>query len=985
MTMFKEAAPHVFAMAPGVDFPAALVAGLIARTQGKEPQDMARVTLYLNTQRMRRRVTDLFVEQGAGFLPRIFLISEIDQDMRLAHLPKATPALRRRLELTQLVARLLESQPDLAAKSALFDLSDSLADLLDEMQGEAVTPETIIGLDVSGHSGHWQRTQAFMEIVLPFFNGSEQPDTLQRQRLAVEALAAIWSQTAPQDPVIVAGSTGSRGTTMQFMKLVAGLGNGALVLPGFDFDMHKSVWMKLDNALTAEDHPQFRFAKLMGILGIAPDHVRHWQKIYPPCPARNRLISLALRPAPVTDQWLTEGQRFTDLTAATQDLSLIEAPSQRAEGLAIALALRHAAEMGKVAALITPDRMLTRQVTAALDRWGILPDDSAGRPLALSAPGRFLRHIAKLFGRKISNAAFLTLLKHPLTATGSARGVHLRFSHEYELHMRRFGSALYDPKMLIAWAGTQSDSMAKPWAEWLATTLTGLDQINTRPIETHLSDLILRAEALAAGSLATGSGSLWEKEAGQKAAEVMADLQKAAPFGGILSAYDFEALFASVLNQGQIRIANITNPHIMIWGTLEARVQGADLVILGGLNDGVWPQAPPPDPWLNRQMRQKSGLLLPERRIGLSAHDFQQAICAPQVILSHTLRDAEAPTVPSRWLNRLTNLLAGLPDQGGAAALTLMRARGVAWLDLALRLDLPNEAHLSDAMLQPSKRPSPKPPVESRPKNLPVTAISKLIRDPYHVYARYILKLYRLNPLHMSADTRLRGDVLHKILEQFVKTRPAEELLPQNYAAAKDRLMTLAALMLGKIVPWPAARALWFAQLAHVADVFLESDRGAEILESQTERSGTYDLPELGFTVKARTDRIDVLANGDLQIIDYKTGAPPTKSEQAAFEKQLLLTALIAENGGFTDFGPKSVKSISYIGLGNNPKTERTEITPELLAEELQGLIALITQYNSPSQGYTARRAMFSVQYPSDYDHLSRFGEWDLSEKVNAT
>ena len=101
----------------------------------KPPHAMARVTLYLNTQRMRRRVTDLFVAEGAGFLPRILLISDIDQDPNLASLPKAIPALHRRLELTQLVAHLLEQEPDLAARSALFDLSDSLANLLDEMQG----------------------------------------------------------------------------------------------------------------------------------------------------------------------------------------------------------------------------------------------------------------------------------------------------------------------------------------------------------------------------------------------------------------------------------------------------------------------------------------------------------------------------------------------------------------------------------------------------------------------------------------------------------------------------------------------------------------------------------------------------------------------------------------------------------------------------------------------------------------------------------
>ena len=981
--MFDKVSPNIFALAPGVDFPLALHAGLVARMKDKPPHAMARVTLYLNTQRMRRRVTDLFVAEGAGFLPRILLISDIDQDPNLASLPKAIPALHRRLELTQLVAHLLEQEPDLAARSALFDLSDSLANLLDEMQGEGVNPETVMGLDVSNHSAHWHRTQAFMKIVLPFFNGTEQPDALQRQRMAVSVLQAAWQDNSPTDPIIIAGSTGSRGTTLAFMKLVISLPQGALIFPGFDFDMPPSVWDKLSNALTAEDHPQYRFRKLMDMVDATPNQVLPWHDTPPPCPARNSFISLALRPAPVTDQWLTEGQKLTDLSTPTKDLTLIEAPNQRSESLAIALALRDAADRGEVAALITPDRLLGRQVTAALDRWGILPDDSAGRPLAQSAPGRFLRQIARLFDRRLTNAAFLTLLKHPLTATGAARGVHLRFTHEYELHIRRFGPAVFDPKALIAWASTQSDPTCSAWALWLADRLSHFENISPRPIAAHLTALLECAGGLAAGASGTGTGGLWEKEAGQTAAEMIEALTAAAPFGGTLSAYDFDALFTSVLNQGQIRISHQADPNIMIWGTLEARVQGADLVILGGLNDGVWPQMPLPDPWLNRQMRQKAGLLLPERRIGLSAHDFQQAICAPKVILSRTLRNAEAPTVPSRWLNRLMNLLAGLPDNGGAQALENMRDRGARWLSLAQSLDLPSGAHLNDPMLAPAKRPSPKPAIESRPKTLPVTAISKLIRDPYHVYARYILKLYPLNPLHMSADARLRGEVLHKILERFVKTRPSDELLPQNAAAAKARLLELAQEQLQTLVPWPAARALWYARLARVADVFLENDRRPDIIGSKTERKGAYDIVALGFVLKAKSDRVDILSNGCLQIIDYKTGAPPTQNEQAFFEKQLLLTALMAENGSFVDFGPKTVQSISYIGLGTTPKTETTEITPHLLAEVKAGLMALISRYNDPNQGYTARRAMFSTAHSSDYDHLSRFGEWDLSEKTS--
>ncbi|HBB82406.1 MAG TPA: hypothetical protein DC031_03815, partial [Sulfitobacter sp.] len=78
-----------------------------------------------------------------------------------------------------------------------------------------------------------------------------------------------WQDAPPQHPVILAGSTGSRGTTALLMEAVARLPQGAIILPGFDFEMPTAVWNELDQALLAEDHPQYRFRKLMNMLGVS--------------------------------------------------------------------------------------------------------------------------------------------------------------------------------------------------------------------------------------------------------------------------------------------------------------------------------------------------------------------------------------------------------------------------------------------------------------------------------------------------------------------------------------------------------------------------------------------------------------------------------------------------------------------------------------------------------------------------------------------
>lgn len=970
--MFDPNTARVFALSPGVDFPAQLVLGLLERMADKPPEAMARVTVYLNTARMRRRVAELFSIHKAALLPRMRLLSDLADSPDLA-LPTPIPPLRRRLQLTNLIAKLLDHQPDLAPRAALYDLADSLAKLMDEMQSEGVPTEAIANLDVSSHSKHWERTQTFLAIIAPLFGDGT--DSEARQRMAVEQMAQIWAEMPPADPILIAGSTGSRGTTALLMQLVAKLPQGALILPGFDAT---TPWAALDNALTAEDHPQFRFRRLFDLLGIVPEQVQEWTPAIPPNPNRNQLISLSLRPAPVTDQWLVEGPLLPDLKQATSDLTLIQAPNPRTEALAIALILRQAAETGTTAALISPDRNLTRQVTAALDRWAILPDDSAGRPLALSAPGRFLRHLVALFGEKLTAERLLTLLKHPLTASGKARGPHLRLTRDLELKLRRKGPVFPSADDLIAWGSAQKDPAADPWARFVASALCGHDDLTDAPLEEHVARHRLFAERLARGLDFEGSGGLWDKEAGKEALALMDTLSSEAPFGGNFTTAAYRDLFESLINKGEVREPVQAHPNIMIWGTLEARVQGAELVILGGLNDGIWPKMPEPDPWLNRKMRKDAALLLPERQIGLSAHDYQQAIAAPRVVLTRATRDAEAETVPSRWVNRLMNLMSGLPERNGPQALADMKARGDQWLAMAEAFEQPTEAMRADPRLRPATRPSPRPPIGARPVELSLTRIEKLIRDPYAIYAQYIIGLKPLDPLHQSPDARDRGIVVHEVLERFVKQRPPEE----TRAEARARLLTIAREVLAEETPFPAARALWLAKLERAAEHFLHQDSKHGGTALAVETKGALQVGSLNFTLSGTPDRIDRLPDGSLQLIDYKTGSPPTAAQQKAYAKQLLLAAVMAERGGFKDLGPSQVSKISYIGLGSGAKVEETQIDEVILTEHWEKLILLISRYFRRATGYSARRAVFESRFPGDYDHLARFGEWQMSDRA---
>lgn len=966
--MFDGPAPRLFGIPPGADFPRELLRGLEQRLDGQPPEAWAQAEIFVNTRRMQRRLIALFNAGPPRLIPRIRLVTALGEIPHATRaLPPPVPPLRRRLELAQLVAGLLKQQPELAPRAATFDLADSLADLMDEMQGEGVSPNVLHDLDLSHLSAHWDRTRAFLRIVEPFFR-DDALDAEARRRIAAESLLESWKTSPPSHPVIVAGSTGSRGATALFMNAVAHLPQGAVILPGFDFDQPADTWSALDDAMTAEDHPQYRFRRVMQMLDLEPDAVRPWRPgATAPSAPRNRLVSLALRPAPVTDQWMDEGPGLSGIADATADMTLIEAPSPRAEALTIALRLRQAAEQGLAAALVTPDRMLTRQVTAALDRWGIVPDDSAGQPLALSAPGRFLRHVSTLFGQKLTAEDLLILLKHPLTCSSALRGQHLLWTRELELYIRRNGAPYPTGADLRRWAGHSEDGRVA-WAEWLGALLATPASAPTRALTDHVQAHVTLAEALAAGPAAEGTGKLWQEAAGEVARKAVNELLAEAAHGGVMSPSDYAELFRAILNRHEVHEPVQGHPGIMIWGTLEARVQGADLVILGGLNEGSWPDQPAPDPWLNRDMRHKSDLLLPERRIGLAAHDFQQAIAAREVVLTRAIRNDEAETVPSRWLNRLMNLLGGLHAQGGPAALNAMRRRGQNLLALG-------EALESQGIGTPvaAPRPAPCPPVAARPAGLSVTRIQTLIRDPYAIYGAYVLGLRKLDPLRQEPDAPLRGTVLHKVMEQFAQT-PLED----DPATARARLMHVTDTILAQEAPWPAARRVWRARVARIADRFLadEAHRRARAEIIALECKGRAE-PTDGFILSAKADRIDRQADGRLVIYDYKTGKPPSDTQMREYDKQLLLEAAIAERGGFEGLAPATVDHVAYIGLGNPPEFRATMLEDDLVNRTWAGLADLIEKYRRPLQGFTARRALFSRRDLSDYDHLSRYGEWD--------
>ena len=967
----------IYGISPGTNFPRELANGILNRFASSEPEVLANLQVIVNSTRMRHRLTEELIERGAMLHPRILTLPEVSQLLPDSYKPIPTHSLVHKFELMALVQKLVEAQPDIAAQSSIYELTKSLSDLIDEMQGEAVPIDKILNLDISDLSGHWKRSQLFLNIIKKYLkNRKTDPDEEAWLRQVIGTLTSYWSEKIPQNPILIAGSSGSRATTRQLIQGIIKLPNGAVVLPGFDFTLPEELWGEKEQVGVPEDHPQYRNLKTFFALGLPQDKLQKWY-LKETCniPLQN-LIGLSLRPAPITDCWLEEGPKLGNISEITEKISLVEADSIRDEALAISFRMISAVKEEQSLILISPNRKLTRMVSAYLSNWDITPDDSAGVPLQLTPSGRFLRLVVSLFTGPITTTKIFAVLKHPLTHSGDDfRTDHLAFVQSLELFFRTADVSIFSPESVYVWLREAKNPYASKWASWICNILETCKLQDSHVFEEILDKHVELANSLASGpdqNETNSSGGLWKQNNGRHCFKIIEKIKEASPIASSISVSRYADVFNSILAEEHVPEINPTHPNIMIWGTLEARAHNAEVLILAGMNEGSWPAPAEIDPWLNRKMRKEAGLLSPERRIGLSAHDYQQSVCSSNVLITRSTKDNEAETIPSRWLNRLLNLLSGLSGNNGPEAIEKMKGRGKKWLDWASEIKKVTPK-------KPAKRPSPKPPKDTRPKKLSVTEIKTLIRDPYAIYAKHILKLRPLKPLHRTADPLLRGVIIHKIFEQFVKNWQEDD----TFLNQKILLLKLTKEQLTEKVASPTARLFWFSRVEKIADWFVSEEANRRNLSKPIalEKKGQIIIPDLAFKLTAQVDRVDINQDGKAIIYDYKTGAVPNKNVQLHFDKQLFLLALIVEDGGFPDIAPLSVSDASFVDLSNK-KAVFAPFDQESLETHRAKFHVLIKRYFNPDQGFTARRAMFRIEDNSDYDGISRFGEWSIEDKA---
>ena len=978
----------VFTIAVDRRFADELAAGILAE-QGGDPLALADLLILLPTRRSVRALREAFLRASGGkatILPRLAPLGDVDEgewemaagDGSAFSLPPAIEPTERDALLAQLVAAFKDDQGHPIAQSSAqaLLLARELGGLLDELAIEGVSFDRLDGLVEGNFASHWQRTLKFLAIIgehwPKILAARGQMDAIERRSRAIRAQAARWREHPPATPVIAAGSTGSQAATRELLGVIAGLPQGQLVLPGLDRDMDEESWLQLD-----ETHPQFGLRELLKALGRERSDVADWPGGSGGS-VRHLLISELMRPAETSDAWVRPP------ASSLEHVTRADCATPHQEALVIALAMRSVLgdeqhPSTQTAALVTPDRDLARRVTAELRRWKIDIDDSAGVPLVDTPPAELLRSLSKVIDEGFAPVALLSLLKHPLCSLGGGRAAVLDAARRLDRKCLRGlkplpGLAAIRARIDMARFGDLTDRLAVheliDRVELATSDLAALMTAGAAP------DVLLDATVAAAETVASAQ-TLWSGDAGEALADALARLRAAWAGKAAVAGDEWPALLATMLEPETVRPSFGRHPRLAIWGPLEARLQRADLLVLGGLNEGTWPPSVETGPWLNRPMRAVLGLPQPERRIGLSAHDFVAALGAERVLLTRAEREGGAPTVSSRWLARLDALFSYETHGKNPPPEYIQRGRRdqLAWAE---EIDRPTA-------YAPWPRPEPRPPLEARPTRLSVSSIEQWRRDPYGLYARRILGLEALDPLEAVLGAADRGNALHHTLDEFLERHPSGLLPP----GAVREFEALGEKHLGALLTAPAERAFWWPRFERLARWFVatENERrrnGARLLDSETGGALTVGPPGRLLTIEARADRIDDIGQGAWEIIDYKTGRVPTNKElEALFAPQLLLEAAMAERGGFAKIdGRAAAVRLSYWqanGLGDGGRVIDVKASDELVPAMLALVDKMAAHFAKPDTAYAALPWPAHIPHFNDYEHLERVAEWSTA------
>jgi len=966
-----------------------LVDGVINRF-GFDPFILSEMLILLPNRRSCLSLGDMFLKKlgdDATFLPSIKAIGDIDDVEILKaggrlNLPVEISVHKRRLLLTNIIIEWHKATNRKINTEQASYLAYELSSFLDETQRQNLSFSELENIVPEELSHHWQLTLDFFDNLTKKYPEKLAElgliDPIERRNLLIKEQAKLWRNSPPDYPIIAAGSTSSAYATSALFETILSLENGYVILPALDQYIDDESWLSLTEEKNEDSHPQFGLKHFLEQSKISRFDVKDWVDdfVREDFEEREVFISELMRPSMTIDKW----REYKVSKEAVANIKFFEAENIREEASLIAVIIRDFLEKqpDKNIAVVSDDNSLPPRITAILERWGVETDSSSGKEISSSNLVVFLKLIIDVIRSDCSPLPLLSLLKHPYCSCGMSPYEFNKIIRDLERNILRGVRINNGINGIIDIVNNLSEVKGKKFDE---SNIKLLEKINEyiSPLSDILNsdkyDLqnILRAhlklaELLAESDEKTGEERIWGSKTGEKISSFFADLI-ASSESFILDSpkKSYKGLFETLITGEIYYPEKEYSSNVKLLSPMEARLQSFDLVILAGLNNGVWPSEKS-NIWMSRSMRREFGLPSLRRDVGKSAHDFCGLFSSEKVILTRSKKVGGKPSIISPWLQRIVTLLDASNLQN----------------ELDLEKYWRKWAHLID---EPEKYerisyPAPTPPSEARPKELYVTSIEKLMRNPYSLYAAKILKLKKLDDIDREPNAADFGNVIHDILEQY-----AENYQNGSFEEEYQRICEIGFNKFDELKNRPSVYSLWWNRFENIAQWFvnIEAIRRKNISDIYLEKTGEISLScgSTEFKLKAKADRIEVLKNGEVSIVDYKTGGYPSdKDVSLGISPQLILEALIISKGGFMEVGSKKSADISYWKVtgraaNNNEKIVFSgEKLEKIVHDSYEGIKSVFEIFSNPETPYLATPYSKREEKYNDYEHLSRNSEW---------
>ncbi len=956
------------------------------------PENLYNYLILVPNKRIIRNLQTAFLKNSnasALILPKMISLADLDYIISNNHLVFSTlsknefsdilkPVISKR-ERSFILSKLIKKMGQSLSFNQSIAMADNLGLLIDRSYMENVNFQDLDKIVDTNLAIHWQEILKFLTIatqVWPQILAEKKSiDATHQQKLIYQIQNKIWQLTPPPNHVIALNIIGFNNDIINLLSTIDSLPKSDIYFHGIDYNLCDNDFKNLEYT-----HPQKIFSYMFNKLKIKRENISNLL-------LNDTQDNIIHR---IFDKLVYKNANVEDIKNFANKFSIINTKNEEEEARTIALTLRETLECeGKTAGLITNNKHLIERVTSELEKWNIEIDDYLGQSLINSLAGKFFLVVGNILKNNFEPEDFLALLKHPFCNMGISRTEILNYAQNLDFYLFRslirdktidgYKNELKNMEFLHQDTKNKLISFLRhieiQYPE-IISTIKSIKQSKQIDFQTTLISHIRIAESLSKEKFNNPS-ELWKEQEGKELSILLSNLLLETKQIGLVSIHEYMEIIKKSILDVNIRSIYNKHPRLYIYGDMQNNLIHHDIMILANLNEGSMPFLPSSNLWMNAHIMNQLGFIKDESQIGLKTNIFAQIIGAKEVILTRSEKEQGKLTTPSRWLLQLQTFLNYYSNQN---------------LDLNSKNYIYN---IQAEMYTPSyfkplltNNIFYNPPLEYRPKKISATQLESLIKNPYIFFIERILKIRPLDKINPVPNKKDYGNSLHKVFEIFFANLDSFKAFPsyQQYLEiikiTEEQFQPFLKVATFKLFKMPIIKK--------GIKSLLDTEKLETIKKSHIEISGQINL-SIGnniINLNGKADRIDVLEDNSISIIDYKTTSS-TKIEN--YWKQLLILSLIFQQGGFfsdnlTEFEPQDIKT-NYIFFPNKiednlqKKDNGIENILNYLPTFLQEIEAVLKKYYIDNISYKFNLKDKKVY--EEHKHFIRFDEWNNNLSLN--